>query len=183
MLGWRFHAPPAIPHGLRSAFHPRHRPGHDIDTRHSVRQCRREPSHRMPSSCARSIRPMAGSSTTRRKSGRRRSNCCRVALKGVAPTDIAAIGITNQRETTVLWDRATGRPLHNAIVWQDRRTAERCRMLKAERREPEVPRAPGLLLDPYFSATKARMAARSYSRRAGARGDGANLRLAPSTAG
>jgi glycerol kinase len=82
-------------------------------------------------------------------------NCCRVALKGVAPTDVAAIGITNQRETTVLWDRRTGQPLHNAIVWQDRRTAERCRALKAEGHEPEVTKRSGLLLDPYFSATKA----------------------------
>jgi glycerol kinase len=80
--------------------------------------------------------------------------CCRVAAKGVAPEDIAAIGITNQRETTVLWDRRTKAPLHNAIVWQDRRTADRCRELKAEGREPEIARRTGLLLDPYFSATK-----------------------------
>jgi len=82
-------------------------------------------------------------------------SCSRAAAKGVAPKDIAAIGITNQRETTVLWDRRTGAPLHNAIVWQDRRTAERCRELKAEGREPEIARRTGLLLDPYFSATKA----------------------------
>jgi len=81
--------------------------------------------------------------------------CCRVAAKGVVPQDIAAIGITNQRETTVLWDRRTSTPLYNAIVWQDRRTAERCRVLKAEGREPEIVRRTGLLLDPYFSATKA----------------------------
>src|ERR1700733_6829170 len=81
--------------------------------------------------------------------------CCRVAAKGVAPREIAAIGITNQRETTVLWDRATSTPLHNAIVWQDRRTAERCRALKDEGREAEVSARTGLLLDPYFSATKA----------------------------
>jgi glycerol kinase len=73
----------------------------------------------------------------------------------VATTDVAAFGITNQRETTVLWDRRTGQPLHNAIVWQDRRTAERCRALKAEGHEPEVTKRTGLLLDPYFSATKA----------------------------
>src|SRR5580698_373186 len=82
-------------------------------------------------------------------------SCCRVALKGVAAADIAAIGITNQRETTVLWDRRTGQPLYNAIVWQDRRTAERCRALKAEGHEPDVTKRTGLLLDPYFSATKA----------------------------
>ncbi len=80
--------------------------------------------------------------------------CCRIVLKGVASSDIAGIGITNQRETTVVWDRATGIPIHNAIVWQDRRTAERCRALKEEGREAEVSQTTGLLLDPYFSATK-----------------------------
>ena len=81
--------------------------------------------------------------------------CCRVAAKGVSPKEIAAIGITNQRETTVLWDRATGAPLHNAIVWQDRRTAERCQALKETGCEATVSATTGLLLDPYFSATKA----------------------------
>jgi glycerol kinase len=70
------------------------------------------------------------------------------------PADVAAIGITNQRETTVLWDRNTGRPLAPAIVWQDRRTADLCQQLKAEGLEPEVARRTGLLLDPYFSGTK-----------------------------
>jgi len=73
---------------------------------------------------------------------------------GIEAADIAAIGITNQRETTVLWDRATGRPIGNAIVWQDRRTAEACARLKAEGAEPDVSATTGLLLDPYFSATK-----------------------------
>ena len=73
---------------------------------------------------------------------------------GIDAADIAAIGITNQRETTLLWDRATGQPLHNAIVWQDRRTADLCATLKAEGFEPEVTRKTGLLLDPYFSGTK-----------------------------
>jgi glycerol kinase len=82
-------------------------------------------------------------------------SCCRVAMKGLAAKDIAAIGITNQRETTVLWDRKTSAPMHNAIVWQDRRTAERCRALKDEGREADVSARTGLLLDPYFSATKA----------------------------
>jgi glycerol kinase len=68
--------------------------------------------------------------------------------------DIAAIGITNQRETVVLWDRATGEPLHNAIVWQDRRTADLCARLKAEGHEAMVQEKTGLLLDPYFSGTK-----------------------------
>jgi glycerol kinase len=80
--------------------------------------------------------------------------CCCAAAKGVAVKGIAAIGITNQRETTVLWDRKTGTPLHNAIVWQDRRTAERCRLLKEAGHEAEVSATTGLLLDPYFSATK-----------------------------
>ena len=68
---------------------------------------------------------------------------------------VAAIGITNQRETTVLWDRRSGMPLHNAIVWQDRRTAERCRELDRGGHEAgTLARKTGLLLDPYFSATK-----------------------------
>ncbi len=68
--------------------------------------------------------------------------------------DIAAIGITNQRETVVLWDRKTGTPVHNAIVWQDRRTAERCMKLRAAGHEPMIAARTGLVLDPYFSASK-----------------------------
>ena len=81
---------------------------------------------------------------------------CRDALQQgrMNPDQIAAIGITNQRETTIVWDRQTGRAVCNAIVWQDRRTAEYCRHLKASGHEPEVTRKTGLLLDPYFSATK-----------------------------
>ena len=67
---------------------------------------------------------------------------------------VAAIGITDQRETTVVWDRRTGEPLHRAIVWQDRRTADRCAALEAEGHLPLVRRTTGLVLDPYFSATK-----------------------------
>jgi glycerol kinase len=67
---------------------------------------------------------------------------------------VAAVGITNQRETTVLWDRRSGEPLGRAIVWQDRRTADRCAELRARGLEPEVARRTGLLLDPYFSGTK-----------------------------
>ncbi|MDT1062886.1 glycerol kinase GlpK [Paracoccus sp. CPCC 101403] len=73
---------------------------------------------------------------------------------GIGAKDIAAIGITNQRETTLLWDRKTGRPLHNAIVWQDRRTADLCERLKAAGHEPMISARTGLLLDPYFSGTK-----------------------------
>ena len=69
-------------------------------------------------------------------------------------TDIVAIGITNQRETTVIWDKATGKPLHNAIVWQDRRTADLCAALKADGVENTFTEKTGLLLDPYFSGTK-----------------------------
>ena len=67
---------------------------------------------------------------------------------------VAAIGVTNQRETTVVWDRRTGAPIHNAIVWQDRRTAEHCRRLQEQGVEPLVMQRTGLRLDPYFSATK-----------------------------
>jgi glycerol kinase len=77
-----------------------------------------------------------------------------LARARATPADVAAIGITNQRETTVLWDRGTGRPVAPAIVWQDRRTADRCQQLQAEGLEPEVARRTGLLLDPYFSGTK-----------------------------
>ena len=73
---------------------------------------------------------------------------------GLTAKDIAAIGITNQRETTLIWDRATGEPIYNAIVWQDRRTAPRCQELHAAGHEADVRARTGLLLDPYFSATK-----------------------------
>jgi glycerol kinase len=69
-------------------------------------------------------------------------------------SDIAAIGITNQRETVVVWDKATGKPIHNAIVWQDRRTAPLCQRLKSQGLEPLFTKKTGLLLDPYFSGTK-----------------------------
>jgi len=81
---------------------------------------------------------------------------CRDALEkaGLKARDIAAIGITNQRETTVVWDRATGQAVHRAIVWQDRRTADICAQLKAEGHEPKVSQKTGLIIDPYFSGTK-----------------------------
>jgi glycerol kinase len=77
-----------------------------------------------------------------------------VAKAGISIKDIAGIGITNQRETTLVWDKTTGQPVHRAIVWQDRRTAEICASLKASGAEPTVTAKTGLLLDPYFSATK-----------------------------
>jgi len=82
---------------------------------------------------------------------------------------VAAIGITNQRETTLLWNRRTGRPVARAIVWQDRRTHDRCQKLKRAGLEPEIRRRTGLVLDPYFSATKLEWLLReSASRRAAA---------------
>ena len=77
-----------------------------------------------------------------------------LAAAKLAPADIAAVGISNQRETTVLWDRATGEPVARAIVWQDRRTAPACEQMRAAGLEPEIAARTGLLLDPYFSATK-----------------------------
>ena len=81
---------------------------------------------------------------------------CRDVLKeaGKSAGEVAAIGITNQRETTVLWERDTGKPVAPAIVWQDRRTADLCDELRADGKEALVQQRTGLLLDPYFSATK-----------------------------
>jgi glycerol kinase len=86
----------------------------------------------------------------------RRTALAAVAEANLTGKNIAAIGLTNQRETTLLWDRRTGRPLHRAIVWQDRRTADFCLKLKAGGLEPLFRRKTGLLLDPYFSGTKLR---------------------------
>ncbi len=77
-----------------------------------------------------------------------------MAMSGVDPKRIAAIGITNQRETSLIWDRKTGRPLHRALVWQDRRTAGHCEQLKRAGHEDLVRQRTGLVLDPYFSGTK-----------------------------
>ncbi|KQT55340.1 MULTISPECIES: glycerol kinase GlpK [unclassified Aureimonas] len=79
-----------------------------------------------------------------------------LADASLSAADIAAIGITNQRETTVLWDRGTGKPVHNAIVWQDRRTAPFCRKLVEDGAEAMVTAKTGLIIDPYFSGTKLR---------------------------
>jgi glycerol kinase len=77
-----------------------------------------------------------------------------MAKADASAKDIAALGITNQRETTIVWDRSTGKPIHNAIVWQDRRTADACAALRRSGHEAMVAGRTGLLLDPYFSATK-----------------------------
>ena len=81
---------------------------------------------------------------------------CRAAIEkaGLGPDDIAAIGITNQRETTLVWDAKTGQPIHNAIVWQDRRTSEYCRELREAGHAEMITARTGLLADPYFSGTK-----------------------------
>ncbi len=82
--------------------------------------------------------------------------CARAVLRRakLGPERLAAIGITNQRETTVVWDRRSGKPVHNAIVWQDRRTTEGCETLKKEGLEKTIQAKTGLVVDPYFSATK-----------------------------
>src|SRR5688500_8578472 len=79
-----------------------------------------------------------------------------LARAGIGGREIAAIGITNQRETTVVWERATGAPIHRAIVWQCRRTAAACDRLRARGAEPLVRERTGLVLDAYFSGTKIR---------------------------
>ncbi|MCU0855372.1 MAG: glycerol kinase GlpK [Rhodobacteraceae bacterium] len=100
---------------------------------------------------------------------------CRGVLERahVDARDIAAIGITNQRETTLVWDRATGKPVHNAIVWQDRRTAAYCAELKEAGHERMIVERTGLLLDPYFSGTKLRHILQNVegAREKAARGD------------
>ncbi|HBA00590.1 MAG TPA: glycerol kinase, partial [Halomonas sp.] len=83
------------------------------------------------------------------------ATCREVLIKAkITPEQVDGVGITNQRETTVVWDRATGKPLYNAIVWQDRRTSERCQALRDEGHTEAVQAKTGLLIDPYFSATK-----------------------------
>ncbi|MBU2886787.1 glycerol kinase GlpK [Gilvimarinus agarilyticus] len=83
------------------------------------------------------------------------SAVCREALAKLPPgTGVAGIGITNQRETTVVWNRASGEPIYPAIVWQDRRTAKQCQTMRAADQEADITERTGLLLDPYFSATK-----------------------------
>ena len=82
------------------------------------------------------------------------ASTCRAAIEKSGGAELAAIGITNQRETTLVWDRKTGKPIHNAIVWQDRRTSATCKALRDNGFEEVVTDRTGLLLDPYFSGTK-----------------------------
>ena len=77
-----------------------------------------------------------------------------LAKAGARPSDVAAIGIANQRETTIVWNRETGEPVYNAIVWQDRRTADFCERLRSEGHSPLIQQRTGLLIDSYFSASK-----------------------------
>ena len=84
-----------------------------------------------------------------------------MANLSAGPGDIAAIGITNQRETTVVWNKLTGRPIHNAIVWQCRRTAPYCDQLVSEGWTDTIRKKTGLVIDPYFSGTKIRWLLRS----------------------
>jgi glycerol kinase len=79
-----------------------------------------------------------------------------IVKAGLTVSDIDSIGITNQRETTVVWDKETGQPIHNAIVWQDRRTSAYCDEIKAKGLAPKIQEKTGLIIDSYFSATKAR---------------------------
>ena len=106
-----------------------------------------------------------------------------VAASGVAPGALRAIGITNQRETTVLWDRKTGDPVYRAIVWQSRQTADICARLKAEGHEPVFHERTGLVLDPYFSGQQDRLAPRGRPRPPGPRRERARSRSARSTPG
>jgi glycerol kinase len=91
-----------------------------------------------------------------------------IAEAGIQGAELEAIGITNQRETVVAWDRATGRPIHRALVWQDRRTADRCEELRQDGREDLVRERTGLVLDPYFSGTKIEWLLRNVDAAAGA---------------
>ena len=83
-------------------------------------------------------------------------NSVEQTLSNINLDEVAGIGITNQRETTLVWDRETGEPIYNAIVWQDRRTAEYCSSINDETIKDTIKKKTGLLLDPYFSATKIR---------------------------
>ena len=93
-----------------------------------------------------------------------------LAQVGARPRDVAAIGITNQRETVIVWERATGKAIHPAIVWQDRRTAAFCEELEESGAGEMVSAKTGLVLDPYFSATKVRWILDNVRGRAGAGG-------------
>ena len=99
------------------------------------------------------------------------------------PRDVAALGITNQRETTIVWDRETGKPVYNAIVWQDRRGAPLCKQLAEEGAEDTIRQKTGLLIDSYFSATKIAWILDNVARARARRPSRASSPSAPSTPG
>ena len=136
---------------------PRDRPGHHRHHLHRLRRGRRIAGARLPRVHAALPAPGLGRARRRTRSGRSTRAVAGEALAdaGVAARRCAAIGITNQRETVVAWDRATGEPLHRAIVWQDRRTADRCERAEGARAtRSSSASGPGLVIDPYFSGTK-----------------------------
>lgn len=132
---------------------PGHRPGHDVEPGHAVRRGGRPrgvEQIELPQ-----IYPQAGWVEHDAETiWADVETCCRRLIERAGADNIVAIGITNQRETTVLWDRASGKPVAHAIVWQDRRTAATCAALQAEGLEEHVRETTGLILDPYFSGTK-----------------------------
>ena len=113
-----------------------------------------------------------------RRSGRRSSTTVRAAMTQarIGAKDVAGIGITNQRETMVIWDRQTGKPIHNAIVWQDRRTADYCEALRRNGHEPDIARKTGLAARSVFFRHQDRLVARSRRRRSRS-GGGRQARL------
>ena len=139
-----------------SSYHHCHRPGHHKLTRHSVRReghdsgaaVSRIPQHFPHDGWVEHDPEDIWQTTVDVTSAMVEE----ARLRG--STTPIAIGITNQRETAVIWDRATGKPIHNAIVWQDRRTADICKVMKNAGKEAMVTEKTGLLLDPYFTATK-----------------------------
>ena len=134
----------------------RPRSGHDVEPRDRLRSIRQGGRRRRSRSSRRSFRARATSNTTRKRSGTRSCTTAKeaIARAGISALDLAAIGITNQRETTVLWEKATGKPVANAIVWQSRVTAPICDRLKAAGHEATFRKKTGLVVDAYFSGTK-----------------------------
>ena len=154
-----------MPGGVRDVLCARDRPGDDVHAGPAIprQTLRSQPS---PSGNSHSIfQRMARSNTTPRICGRQRWRLAeaRCAMPMRAATDIAAIGITNQRETTLLWHRATGRPLHRAIVWQDRRTADLCAQLQGRRPRTDLRSQNRTFARSVFFRHQARLAARAHA--------------------
>ena len=149
--------PPASPPTARPV-HRRHRPGHHLQPLHRLRPRRPDRLRRPEGARADLPASRAGSSTTPPRSGptSRKSSPAPSRKAGITRADIKAIGITNQRETTVLWDKNTGEPVHNAIVWQDTRTDALCRELGRNVGQDRFRRETGLPLASYFAGPKIR---------------------------